>query len=72
MPIELRETKDDTAFKNRFDQLIELLEPETDSLPKKSDREYYLSPISFLIGKEPKISNIKPQFMYIEQRWRPD
>ena len=69
MSILLSESKEDGLFKNRLDQLMEILEPETDRLPKKSDRDYFDGPISFLIGKEPRISNIHPKFMYLEQKW---
>jgi len=46
-----------------WDKITHSLEPETSTLPAE-DRRYFESSIKFLIGKDTKLSNIKPEHMY--------
>ena len=46
-----------------WDKITHSLEPETKTLPAE-DRRYFESVIKFLIGKDTKLSNIKPEYMY--------
>lgn len=47
-----------------WDKITHSLQPETESLPKK-DREYFESNISFLIGKDIRLSNLPKEWLYI-------
>jgi hypothetical protein len=65
MSIELREINSPENLRNNWQQIAIMLQPIVDNLPKKEDRDYFKGIMSFLIGKEPRISNIQPLFMYI-------
>lgn len=65
MSIELREIQPGVSSKGNWEQLKVLLEPIVDNLPREEDRDYFKGPLSFLIGKEPRISNIPKNLMFI-------
>jgi len=65
MPIELRETPSAENLKSNWQQIMIALQPIVDNLPKKEDRDYFKGILSFLIGKEPRISNIPKNLMFI-------
>ena len=48
----------------QWDKITHSLQPETESLPKR-DREYFESNISFLIGKDIRLSNLPKEWLYI-------
>lgn len=58
--------EDKGSFENAtiaWDKITHSLEPETKTLPVE-DRRFFESSIKFLIGKDTKLSNIKPDYMY--------
>lgn len=58
MAIELRETPSAENVKQSWSQVMIALQPIVEHLPKEEDRDYFNGILSFLIGKEPRISNI--------------
>jgi hypothetical protein len=65
LPIELRETPSAESLKSNWQQIMIALQPIVDNLPKQEDRDYFKGILSFLIGKEPRISNIPRNLMFI-------
>jgi hypothetical protein len=65
MAIELRETSSTENLKSNWQQIKMMLEPVVDNLPKKEDRDYFKGILGFLIGKEPRISNIPKNLMFL-------
>jgi len=64
MAIELREIQPD-GMKSNWQQIMIALQPIVDNLPREEDRDYFKGILSFLIGKEPRISNIPKNLMFI-------
>jgi hypothetical protein len=64
MAIELREIQPDT-MKSNWQQIMIALQPIVDNIPKEEDRDYFKGILGFLIGKEPRISNIPKNLMFI-------
>jgi len=59
--------EDGSSYKEEslaWDKVVHSFEPELDILPDK-DREYFSSIVYNLINKEPALSNIPPQHMYV-------
>ena len=65
MPVELREIPSSDTTKNNWQQIMIALQPIVDNIPKKEDRDYFKGIMSLLIGKEPRISNIPKNLMFI-------
>jgi len=68
MPIELREVQAPDSTRGNWQQIKTLFEPITANLPRKKDREYFQGFLGFNIGKEPRLSNIPKNLMYIYQK----
>ena len=68
MPIELREVQAPDNTRGSWQQMKTIFEPVTANLPKKEDKEYFQGFLSFNIGKEPRLSNIPKNLMYIYQK----
>ena len=64
MAIELREIQPDN-MKSNWQQIMIALQPIVDNIPKEEDRDYFKGILGFLIGKEPRISNIPKNLMFI-------
>ena len=65
MAIELRETPSAENVKQSWSQVMIALQPIVEHLPKEEDRDYFNGILSFLIGKEPRISNIPEKLMFL-------
>lgn len=52
------------ADSSQWDKITHSLEPEIEPLTDEKDRAYFTSKIKFLIGKEIRLSNIPPAFLY--------
>lgn len=66
MTIELREVQSGSGgLKDKMESIKVILQPIVDNLPRKEDRDYFNGILSFLIGKEPRISNIPKNLMFI-------
>ena len=65
MAIELRETPSAENVKQSWSQVMIALQPIVEHLPKEEDRDYFNGILSFLIGKEPRISNIDKKLMFL-------
>jgi len=57
-----RESYEKASF--NWDKITHSLEPETESLPQR-DKEYFESSISFLIGKDIRLSNLPEKWLYV-------
>jgi hypothetical protein len=65
MTIELREVQPSEGMRSSWEKIMIALQPIVDNLPRKEDRDYFKGILSFLIGKEPRISNIPKHLMFI-------
>lgn len=68
MPIELREVQAPDNTRGSWQQMKTIFEPVTANLPRKEDKDYFQGFLSFNIGKEPRLSNIPKNLMYIYQK----
>jgi hypothetical protein len=68
MPIELREVQAPDNTRGGWQQMKTIFEPVTANLPRKEDKDYFQGFLSFNIGKEPRLSNIPKNLMYIYQK----
>ena len=66
MGFEVREIPT-TIDSNKFNlaQIQTMLQPIIDTLPKEEDRDYLNGLMNLLIGKEPRISNIPEELIYV-------
>jgi len=62
----IRVSEDKGSFESAtlaWDKITHSLELETKTLPE-DDKRFFESAIKFLVGKDTKLSNIKPEYMY--------
>jgi hypothetical protein len=66
MTFEIREIPS-TLDSNKFNlaQIQTMLQPIIDALPKEEDRDYLNGLMNLMIGKEPRISNIPEELIYV-------
>jgi len=65
MAIELRETPSAENVKQSWSQVMMALQPIVHRSLPQDDRDYFNGILNFLIGKEPRISNIDKKLMFL-------
>jgi hypothetical protein len=65
MPIELRETPSAESAKTSWSQVMMALQPIIHKSLPQDDKDYFNGILNFLIGKEPRISNIDKKIMFL-------
>lgn len=64
MPVQITEVQPNQTVKHNWTEMAIALQPITETLSKE-DRDYFEGPLSFLIGKEPRMANIDKKYMWL-------